>query len=662
MNKNRDMKIIKSIISRNGPVTIDTIAAELEVSNRTVRNSLSQVEKIIINSGLCLKRKPGVGISIEGADEIKCKLRSEMELTIINGSIEPYTPEDRKNFMLKKLFMNEEDISTSKLAKELYVSQVTIQKDLKDVKEWLDHFKLKLMRCGKSSIKITGKEEDCRNAIANFIASNNGYEELKRFLYNKIDQNIHLLTKTKLAELIDLNYDHLENIVANAEKSLEFNFSDEAFTSLVIHIAISIKRLKEGKDILLPHNDLRTIRKRKEYFVARQIAQDIEKAFHIKLPEQEIGYIFLHIIGAKMLQSPMEMESIKLKIKDEDHLAVVIAKDVIKVAEKALSLDFRNDRQLLNGLILHLRPTINRLEYGLSLRNPLLDQIKENYPEVYGAAWMTNSIFKKYLGKKIMDEEIGYIAMHLGAAVERKRKPLRTLVVCSSGIGTAQLLAVRLEKRFKRIEIKGIQSISSLEANTLKDIDIIISTIPVNAEKPSLTVSPMLTQNDIRRIELFINNLENKNNSEESLFDKELIFIDYPYTSKKLIIDNLCLKLVKKGCIEDDYGQEVQNREEAYTTEIGKGVAIPHSKPEYVVQSKIAVAVLQKPIQWKEEQVDIIFLVAISNNNLKWSMEMLRNFYKEIDSDKFLNELRKSKDKNRVIKLLNKICFGHDES
>ncbi|MBP3041579.1 transcription antiterminator, partial [Bacillaceae bacterium Marseille-Q3522] len=461
MNENRDMKIIRSLIKTKNPITIDAIAKEIGVSNRTVRNTLAKVEQKVNNNGLLLQRKPGVGISIEGSEETKLKLIHQMELQSINQYIEPYTPEDRSNYILKKLFMNEEDNTTRTLASELYVSQVTIQKDLTNIQTWLNKFNLKLVRNKHSELKVIGKEKNCRLAIAQLIASTNEYDELKNFLYQ--NEKIDYKTKEKLVKLMDLKYDYLEIIVSQAEKRLGFNFSDEAFTSLVIHIAISIKRLKEGKDIILSEDVISSIKKNKEYSIAEQIAKDIEKYYKVILPEQEIGYIYFHIIGTKMLRSSIEEIDLDISMKDEKQLAVKIAHEIISIAEKALSLDFSNDSHLLNGLILHLRPTINRLEYGLSLRNPILDEIKENYPDVYGAAWMSNVIFEKYIKKKVLDEEIGYIAMHLAAAVERMKKPLRTLVVCTSGIGTAQLLAVKLEKRFKGIEIKGIKSISCLK-------------------------------------------------------------------------------------------------------------------------------------------------------------------------------------------------------
>ncbi|WDC84774.1 PRD domain-containing protein [Caloramator sp. mosi_1] len=283
----------------------------------------------------------------------------------------------------------------------------------------------------------------------------------------------------KLKELVDLDYKLLENIVEDAEAKLGVRFTDDAFISLVIHIAISIKRLKEGKDINLPEDIVYEIKDKEEYEIALEITRNIENAFKISLPKSEVIYILMHILGAKMQQNKKDdLNNLVNNIKEDD-LSVIMAKEIIDIAQRALDIYLEKDEQLLNGLILHLRPTINRLKYGLALRNPVLNEIKENYSEFFGVAWMSSTVFNKYLGVKIPEEEIGYIALHIGAAIERNIKPFKVIVVCSSGIGTSQLLAARIENSFREIDIVDTISYLDLEKINLNDIDFIISTIPI---------------------------------------------------------------------------------------------------------------------------------------------------------------------------------------
>lgn len=441
---------------------------------------------------------------------------------------------------------------------------------------------------------------------------------------------------------------NLKKIVSNAESKLKFRFSDEAFISLVIHVAISIERLKHKKDVKLSKTVLNNLKQKDEYVIAQQMAKEIETKFNVVLPESEIGYIVLHIIGTKMQQNKIEDVNLELEDEESIELAVIMSKEIINIAERALCIDLSNDKQLLNGLILHLRPTINRLKYGLTLRNPLLNDIKENYPEIYGVAWMTSVVFEKYLGKKVAEEEIGYIALHLGAAVERAKKPLRALVVCTTGIGTAQLLAARLEKSFKQIEIKDIISSVSLHESILNDIDIVISTVPIEINKPFINISPLLTQNDIKRLDEFIESLTKKSN----LIETQLIEVDDIYLQKEDLLSKVCMELSKKGYVKDEYLEDVITREKIASTAIGNGIAIPHGLPEHVNKSVFTVVRLKNPMVWDEEKVDMLFMIALTQRDIGKARYIFRKLYNKLESSEFVESIKKAKNKEEIIKLL----------
>lgn len=652
INLERVKGIMDLLAKTSTPLTINEIADKFNVSNKTIRNDMVKVQEYLEGKGLSLDKRPGVGVSIDGSEEKKLALINETKTGEI---IEPFSPQDRVNYILKRLFMIDRNVTIRELADELYVSRVTVHKDLENVEGWLKKFNLELIKRTNYGIEVSGSEENWRNAVASLIALNKENEKLKELLYEDYSGRIDYKTLTRLKELINLDYRQLEKIVANAESKLKFKFSDEAFISFIIHIAISIKRLRQKKDIHLAEDIMKSLREKEEFQVARNLASDINETFKVKLPESEIGYILLHILGAKMQENKEESMSFYFK-GEENELSVTMAGEIVSMAEKALNVKLKGDTQLMNGLMLHLRPTINRLKYGLSLRNPILSEIKENYPEIYGAAWITSTVFEKYMGIKINEEEIGYIALHLAAAVERQKKPLRALVVCTSGIGTSQLLAARLEKHFRQIEIKEVMSLIDLKHRSVEDIDIIISTVPVEVEKPIICISPILTQNDLKRLDVFINDINNGVNNEinsvKYLLREEFIEVSAEYKDREEVIRGLSEKLLKKGYIEDGYIESALQRESITSTEVGQGAAIPHGSPEYVNQAQIAVAVLKEPIKWNEEMVDIVFLICITDNDLKKSKYMFRNIYNKIDSTDFLIELRRARSGSKIIECM----------
>ncbi|HCD09048.1 MAG TPA: transcription antiterminator BglG, partial [Thermoanaerobacter sp.] len=355
----RILEIINMLLNSEQPLTVDYIANTLKVSNKTIRNDLKKAEEFVQQKGVKIIKKPRVGIVLEGPRNKKLELVDEIKKSL--DFEEPFSPEARKNYILKRLFMSKGSVTIKELAEELYVSRITIHKDLQSVEKWLNKFNLKLLKKPNYGIEVVGDEENWRNAVASLIVLTKEQKELKEFLYNDYTGRIDYRTLMQLRELFDIDYKQLEKIVSNAESKLKFRFSDEAFISLVIHVAISIERLKHKKDVKLSKAVLNNLKQKDEYVIAQQMAKEIEEKFNVVLSESEIGYIVLHIIGTKMQQNKIEDVNLELEDEESIELAVIMSKEIINIAERALSLDLSNDKQLLNGLILHLRPTINRL-------------------------------------------------------------------------------------------------------------------------------------------------------------------------------------------------------------------------------------------------------------------------------------------------------------
>lgn len=338
----RITRIASMIVNSNAPITVDTIAERLNVSNKTIRNDIKEVEKYVEGKGLKLNKKRGVGLEITGPEDKKLELVSNIDIDIT--VVEPYSPQYRKHYILERLFTAPESVTIKDIAKELYMSEVTIRKDLDDVEKWLNNYNLKLVKKKNYGIEVIGSEENWRNAAASLIVLNKDDDELKDMLINDHTGRLDAKTKLKLKELVDIDYRKLEEIVLNAEDKMKFQFSDEAFESLIIHIAISIRRLEDGKDICFPEDVLKKLKSKSEYPIASKLAKDVEEAFNVKLPEQEVGYLLLHILGAKMQQGQVEGKDLNLNDEEDSDLAVIMSKDIVNIAGKALSMDFSSDK------------------------------------------------------------------------------------------------------------------------------------------------------------------------------------------------------------------------------------------------------------------------------------------------------------------------------
>lgn len=647
----RVMEITSILLKSENPITINEIASKVQVSNKTVRNDLKKLQDFVEKEGLRLNKKTGVGTSIEGPEENKIQLFQAINKDL--HYIEPYSREGRHNYILKRLFMHSGSLTTKELADELYVCTATIHKDLKIIEEWIEPFNLKLVKKRNYGIEIVGNEDDYRKAISYLISEVKEVEELQALLYPEYKGRIDYNTLAQLKSLFNIDYKNLEDLLNQVENKLEFRFSQEAYISLIIHIAISMKRIQDNKDIILSKEILETIIDSEEYKCAKEMSIQMEKNFGISIPKSEIGYITLHILGSKIHQKDLGNLNFPLEHVGELELAVEVAEQITAIASDALSMDLKKDKALLNGLVLHLRPTINRLKYGMTLRNPILDEIKANYPDIFGVAWMCSRVFEKYLDVKIPESEIGYIAIHLGAAVERNRKQIKTLVVCHSGIGTSQLLSIRLERCFKEIEIIGIVSSTALTKKMLNSAELIISTTPLQIDRPVLVISPLFTKTDIRKVDKYIYEANQKCidiGIEERSVEKEIFYRSKKFKNPNQLIIEMCENLEKKQYVKKGFIPSVLSREKIMATEVGNGIAIPHGDPQEVKKSCIALTVLDQPLKWKNEMVKYVFLICIAQKDVVKTKAIFRNLYRNMDKPEFLNGLTKNrKDAKRML-------------
>src|SRR5699024_10895023 len=175
----------------------------------------------------------------------------------------------------------------------------------------------------------------------------------------------------------------------------------------------------------------------------------VEEKLEVNFPQDEIAYITIHLLGTKMLnQTNAGEEAVEQVLDNEMNQLVMLALDKI---EEESNLDIKYDQELIMGLGLHLKPAINRYKYAMNFRNPMLADIKKTYPLALAAGVIEVLAIEAKTEIEINENEIGYLALHIGAAIERRKYqsgPKRCLIVCASGLGTAQLIYYRLKAKF----------------------------------------------------------------------------------------------------------------------------------------------------------------------------------------------------------------------
>lgn len=101
---------------------------------------------------------------------------------------------------------------------------------------------------------------------------------------------------------------------------------------------------------------------------------------------------------------------------------------------------------------------------------------------------------------------------------------------------------------------------------------------------------------------------------------KELLMVGSKATTKAAIITELAKMLEEQNFISsaEHFITDVYLREEEGETGIGQGVAIPHGKSAAVKETTVAIAVLDKEIEWETldgEGVKVVITFAVKDSD-----------------------------------------------
>jgi mannitol operon transcriptional antiterminator len=427
-----------------------------------------------------------------------------------------YSPKERQNIMTWELLINQEPVKLFYFSKILKVSEATISNDLDKVGKWFRGYSILLVRRQGTGVYIEGKERDIRKATINFIYENMDENQLVEILRDKKlkeDERYISLDEKSRSRLLNLmdkgTIIKLEDMLFNLEHFWGVKLTDDAYIGLLVHMALAVERIKKGERIVMEQGFLAKLKQCQEYKVAERIAENLSDVFEIDIPEDEIGYITMHIKGARSLKG-----NYNRRVGSIGNFEIVrLSKKMIKIAERESGCSFKNDDNLLIGLVNHLGPVISRLNMNMDIRNPLLQEIKDNYPELMDISRKSVKVVEDYIGIEMPESEIAYIAMHIGAAIEkydgRTQRILRAAVACPSGIGASVLLASLIEREYENIQVVDVISAIHIDEKALieKGIDIIVSTVPIkDTNIPVIVVSPLLSSEDKSKLQTFISN------------------------------------------------------------------------------------------------------------------------------------------------------------
>lgn len=637
----RIVKILNLLLESKKSLTGEEISRLIGVSSRTIRTDIKNLNDLLKENGGIINSDKSKGYSLEIKDKNtfnKFRINDEEDNKLLEVKVS--TPEERISYIIKKLLfnaLNDEQITQMDLADEMFISLSTLKNDLKEVEKKLAKYDLKIISYKTKGMMIYGNESQIRYCISEYIFNNT--ED-----YNIEDNQFY----KDIFREIDLN--KIKEITLKIISKYSIKLTDAAFKNMLIHIAIMIKRVNNRNLIVYTLDQINIIERTIEFKIVNELMKEIYEELDIDIVETEVYYITQHLIASKRYSAVDQNETL-----DEYENIIELVIDKVK---EITEIDFSNDEQLKFGLKIHLKTALNRMKFGMNIRNEMLDVIKNNYQLAFQIGIIASKVIEEKEMVAVDENEIGFIAIHFGAALSRKginnEVNFKTaIIVCSTGIGTAFLIKEKIKEHFKN-KIKVVRTISLYEIDneTIESVDMILTTIPVKniKSKKIIEVSNLLNHDELKKIEDLIAGKESNNElGYEEFFRKECFYKGKSLKSKKEVIEFLTNEMIKKGFMSENTKASVIEREDMSSTEIGHLVAVPHPIDNDMNVSSIAILVLDKAIIWDEQHVQVVFLISISKEKFKLWETVFMKLFKYLVKEGGVKELIKDKSYDKFI-------------
>lgn len=203
----------------------------------------------------------------------------------------------------------------------------------------------------------------------------------------------------------------VEEIINDAKNNLGKKLSENIYVSLTDHINFAIERVQKGAEI--KNALLWEIKQlyKEEFLVGLKALEQIKQKFNISLPEDEAGFIAIHIINAEMNEDVINTMNITKFIQQ-----------IINIVKYHFNIEFEEDSLNYFRFITHLKFFAQRIFKGTHYENDddyLYIMIKQKHKEAASCTEKIKDYIKYKYEHDLTNEEMLYLTIHIERVVNR---------------------------------------------------------------------------------------------------------------------------------------------------------------------------------------------------------------------------------------------------
>ena len=592
--KPKMIKLIRILSDYTEFVTASSLAANMDVSTRSIKSYIQEINSVYPEA---------IESSREGYRIDKQAARRILEES---GTHIPQSSQERIVYIINSLIKSDTSVNTYDLCDEMYVSYSTIKNDLQAVKSRLRKYDLQLNN-NHDNLTVSGLEKNKRRLLSSILYDESNVNFVNLETIQNIFPEIEIeLIKDSLLEIFD---------------RFHYFVNDYSLINLVLHITIAIDRIRNRNVNTEDIHDMPPISSH-EYELARNIARKIEEDFQIEYNQAEVYELALLLISRA---TAIDYQSITVSNLGDfitpECLALV--KELISDVNSFYYIDL-TEPEFLIRFALHIRNLLQRSKNNYFSRNPLTEEIKTSCPLIYDVSVCLSSIIKERTGISINDDEIAYIAFHLGSTLEAQKnlsEKVTAALYCPSYYDTNVKLTDTINRHFSsELLITNIFT-EERELEKAGKSDLVLSTVPLNSviQLPLLQISPFFTEKDVQSLRRQLTEI--KTNKRRKQFREYLEYLIVPefferrddLTDYDQVVRHMVGKMVSMGYVDEDFEQDIRAREQLSATAF-QDFAIPHAMKMRAHKTGINVLISDTPVRWGDKQVRIVLMLCLNRD------------------------------------------------
>lgn len=617
MSRSRQNRLLAHLVRVEDWVTAASLADYLGVTPRSVRSYVA-----------ALNARVADGTVVEsGAQGYRPGPAARSALR--EGTVEPGTPRDRLQLLVRRLLDSETPLDVHDTADEIYVSSATIEADLARVRGLLQGSGLTLERQG-SQVRLRGTEMAHRRLLSRLVHEQAEMESL----------DFPALMRALGEGTVGADaYARFKNDLVDALGGLGYFVNEYAIADVLMHVAIAADRVARGRPLATGTGGLRD----DEVAVGEMLDALALQHFGIRFDGGDRDFLTTLVLSRVVAPRLESVQSFaKERVTPEVEQAVL---DACEAAAAEFLVDLSGE-DFTWRLILHVQNLLARAAGSSWSRNPLTRTLKASYPMIFEVAVYIANRLQESLGIPLVDEEIAYIAIHVGARLERSRTddaPPTATIVCPGYHDLDSLLRSSVDRSLgKSIQVVRVETRADPDWSAMTS-DLILTTIaPPRHSDRIISIPLFLTDADVERVHAAAMRVRRSRRLARLRAELEKYFAPRSFVrdldagaGEEAIIRRLGALLVAEGVIDDSYVERSIERERMSSTAFTESLAVPHALSMTATRTAIAVGMADRPIPWGESRVQVVVMVAFSESDraaFQTVFEQLVEVFSERDS------------------------------